>query len=242
MTWTPRELMIVEAARALAGVGVCFVGIGPPNLACTLAQRTVAPELNLVFEAGVVGARPSRVPLSIGDPALVTGALAVNSMWELFAHHLQRGLIDVAFLAGAQIDRHGNLNTTAIGDYHRPQVRLPGSGGACEIALHARRTFILMPQSRRSFVERVDFVTSPGHPAPGPGGGPAVVVTQLGRYRFVDGEMTLTHLQPEITLDEVRGATGWELRVEDSLGTTMAPTEEELRILRDLDPQGVYLR
>lgn len=240
---TPREQMIVCAARALAGTRVCFVGIGPPNLACALAKRTTAPDLTLIYESGVVGAEPARLPLSIGDPTLASGALQVTGMWELFAHYLQRGLIDVAFLAGAQIDRRGNLNTTVIGSYVRPKVRLPGSGGACEIALNARRTFILMPQSQRSFVDRVDFVTSPGHPVPGPGGGPAFLVTQLGQYRFEEGEMTLTHLHPGVTVEEVRAETGWDLRVADDLGETDPPTDEELRVLRhDLDPTGIYAR
>lgn len=240
---TPRETMIVAAARALAGVEVCFVGIGLPNLACALAKRTVAPHLTLVYESGIVGADPARLPLSIGDPTLVSGALAVTGMWELFAHHLQRGLIDVAFLSGAQIDRSGNLNTTVIGDYAAPAVRLPGSGGACEIALNARRTFILMSQSRRTFVEQVDFVTSPGHPVPGRGGGPERVITQLGEYVFVDGQMTLARLHPGATLDQVRETLGWEPAIASSLGTTDPPGEHELAVLRDeLDPNGIYSR
>ncbi len=139
--------MIVSAARALVGARVCFVGVGPPNLACALAKRTTSPDLVLIYEAGVVGADPARVPLSVGDPTLASGALAVVDMWQLFAHHLQRGLVEVAFLAGAEIDRHGNLNTTVIGPYDSPSVRLPGSGGACEIALNAHKTFILMSRA-----------------------------------------------------------------------------------------------
>jgi glutaconate CoA-transferase subunit B len=219
------------------------VGIGPPNLACALAQRTVAPDLVLLYEAGVVGARPERLPLSVGDPTLVTGALQVMGMWELFAHHLQRGLVDVAFLAGAQIDRRGNLNTTVVGDYRSPKIRLPGSGGACEIALNAGKTFILMPQSPRSFVGELDFVTSPGHPVPGQGGGPAFVTTQLGQYRFEDGEMVLTHLHPGVTLEQVRENTGWELAVDDDLEVTAPPTQRELAVLHtELDPGGMYTR
>jgi len=155
---TPWETMIVASSRQLAGERVCFVGIGPPNLACGLAKRTVAPELVLIYEAGVVGARPARQPLSIGDPTLVTGALSVTPMFDLFALYLQRGLVDVAFLGASQIDRRGNINTTVIGDYQQPAVRLPGSGGACEIALNAGKVFVIMQQSKRSFVERVDFV------------------------------------------------------------------------------------
>lgn len=240
---TPRETMIIAAARALAGTKVCFVGVGPPNLACALAKRTTAPDLALIYEAGVIGAAPERVPLSVGDPTLASGALAVVDMWQLFAHHLQRGRIEVAFLAGAEIDRFGTLNTTVIGDYHKPAVRLPGSGGACDIALNAQKTFILMNQSKRSFVERVSFVTSPGHPVPGAGGGPAYVVTQLGQYRFDDGEMTLTHLHPGVTLDQIREATGWDIRVADHVEQTPAPNEVELGVLRnELDPDGIYVK
>src|SRR5881409_4425996 len=163
LVYTASEMMIVVAARVLKGARTVFVGVGLPNIACNLARHTVAPNMELVYESGVFGARPERLPLSIGDPTLVTGATAVTSMFELFAYYLQAGLIDVAFLGGAQIDRFGNLNTTAIGDYAQPKVRLPGSGGACEIAINAKKIFIIMPQSKRSFVDTVDFVTSPGH-------------------------------------------------------------------------------
>ena len=156
-------MMIVAAARELAGQHVCFVGVGLPNIAVNLAKRTVAPDLELVYEAGVFGARPARLPLSIGDPTIVTGATAVTSMFELFTFYLQGGLIDVGFLGAAQIDRFGNINTTVIGDYDAPKTRLPGSGGACEIAINARQVFVIMRQSTRSFVERIDFRTSPGN-------------------------------------------------------------------------------
>src|SRR5918992_4046575 len=161
--WTASEMMIVASARLLEGERVCFVGIGLPNIACNLAKRTVEPDLQLVYESGVFGARPARLPLSIGDPTLVTGSTAVTSMFELFAFYLQAGLIDAAFLGGAQIDRYGNLNTTVIGDYAVPKVRLPGSGGACEIAIHARKILVIMRQAERSFVEKLHFRTSPGH-------------------------------------------------------------------------------
>ena len=156
-------MMIVAAARELAGQHVCFVGVGLPNIAVNLAKRTVAPDLELVYEAGVFGARPARLPLSIGDPTIVTGATAVVSMLELFGYYLQRGLIDVGFLGAAQIDRFGNINTTVIGPYDHPTTRLPGSGGACEIAINARQVFVIMRQSKRSFVETIDFRTSPGN-------------------------------------------------------------------------------
>src|SRR6266700_3042429 len=145
--FTKSEMMIVAAARELAGQRVCFVGVGLPNIAVNLAKRTVAPDLELVYEAGVFGSRPARLPLSIGDPTLATGATAVTSMFELFAYYLQAGLIDVAFLGASQIDRFGNLNTTVIGPYETPKVRLPGSGGACEIAIHARHILVIMRQA-----------------------------------------------------------------------------------------------
>jgi glutaconate CoA-transferase subunit B len=241
--YTANEMMIVAAARALRGERICFVGVGPPNIACNLARRTVAPDLELVYESGVFGAVPARLPLSIGDPTLVTGAAMVTNQFELFAYFLQAGLIDVGFLGASQIDRFGNINTTVIGDYGHPKVRLPGSGGACEIAINAKRVLVIMPQSTRSFVERIDFVTSPGHlegkrPS-GWGGGPAAVITQLGVYGFRDGQMELTHLHPGVTLEEARAATSWDLRVREPLEETPPPTDEELRLIRDeLDPQG----
>jgi glutaconate CoA-transferase subunit B len=251
--WSRSEMLVVAGARALAGHRVCFVGIGLPNIAVALAQRTVAPEIELIYEAGVYGSRPERLPLSIGDPCLVTGAVAVMSMVELFQYFLQGGLVDVGFLGAAQLDRHGNLNTTVIGDYARPKVRLPGSGGACEIAINAREVFILMRQSSRSFVEEIDFRTSPGNlggagsrAAKGwQGRGPSVVVTDLGRYDFdpVTGEMRLAAIHPGVTLEEVRAATGWDLRVAPDLETTPDPTAEELRLIREeLDPEGAYVR
>jgi glutaconate CoA-transferase, subunit B len=248
--YSKSEIMIAASARQLAGEHVCFVGIGLPNIVCNLGQRTVAPELQLVYESGVYGARPERLPLSIGDPTLVTGSTAVTSMFELFAFYLQGGLIDVGFLGAAQIDRFGNINTTVIGDYRAPKVRLPGSGGACEIAINARKVFVIMRQGKRSFVEAIDFRTSPGHSGdPGrdaergwSGSGPTSVVTDLGTYAFDDatGEMTLLTLHPGVTLEEVRENMGWDPRVADELGETPPPTEVELRLIREeLDPLGV---
>ena len=253
LAYSKSEIMIVASARLLDGAVNCFVGVGLPNIVCNLAQRTVAPKLQLVYESGAFGARPARLPLSIGDPTLATGSTAITSMFELFAYYLQAGLIDVAFLGGAQIDRFGNLNTTVIGDYAKPKVRLPGSGGACEIAIHARQILVIMRQAQRSFVEKLHFRTSPGHsgdPAHDRargwfGSGPTSVVTDLGTFGFDEttGEMTLETMHPGVTLDDVRGAMGWEPRVAPDLGETPPPTELELRLIREeLDPGAAYTR
>lgn len=251
MSWSANEMMIVASARWLEGERVCFVGVGLPNIAVNLAKRTVSPAMELVYESGVFGAEPARLPLSIGDPTLVTRSTAVTSMYDLFAFYLQAGLIDVGFLQGAQIDKFGNLNTTVIGDYEKPKVRLPGSGGAVEIAINARKVFVIMPQRSRSFVETIDFRTSPGHSGDPEhdaargwlGNGPSAVVTDLGEYRFDDttGEMTLVNLHPGVTLDQVNENTGWEMKIPADVGETPPPTDEELRLIREeLDPDGVY--
>ncbi|GGK40071.1 3-oxoadipate--succinyl-CoA transferase subunit B [Pilimelia terevasa] len=233
---SPTEMMVVAGARAMAGTRVCFVGIGLPNIAVALAQRTVAPAIELIYESGVYGARPSRLPLSIGDPCLVTGATAAMGMLELFQYYLQRGLVDLGFLGAAQLDRYGNVNTTVIGPYDAPRTRLPGSGGASEIAQNAREVFVLMRQSRRSFVPRVDFVTSSGR-------GLSRVITDLGEFAHRDGELTLTHLHPGVDVDQVREATGWPLSVAADLAESAPPTDAELRLLREeLDPDRTYLR
>ncbi|HVQ22337.1 MAG TPA: CoA-transferase [Candidatus Saccharimonadia bacterium] len=248
------EMMIVAAARELAGQRVCFVGVGLPNIAVNLAKRTVSPDMELVYEAGVFGAQPARLPLSIGDPTIVTRATAVVSMFELFGYYLQRGLIDVGFLGAAQIDRFGNINTTVIGEYDHPTTRLPGSGGACEIAINAREVFVIMRQSARSFVERIDFRTSPGNLGGAEaaakirteqgwlGRGPSVVVTDLGIYHFDErGEMRLDSLHPGATVDSVRGSIGWDVAIAPELAATPPPTPEELRLIREeLDPDGAY--
>jgi glutaconate CoA-transferase subunit B len=250
------EMMIVAAARELAGQRVCFVGVGLPNIAVNLAKRTVTPDLELVYEAGVFGARPARLPLSIGDPTIVTGATSVVSMYELFSFYLQGGLIDVGFLGAAQIDRFGNINTTVIGPYDAPTTRLPGSGGACEIAINAREVFVIMRQSRRSFVDKIDFRTSAGNLGGAEaserirreqgwlGRGPSVVVTDLGIWHFdANGEMRLGSLHPGATVDDVRAATGWEVNLAPELEVTPAPTPDELRLIREeLDPGGAYTK
>jgi len=247
--YTPTEFMIVSSARALAGERVVFVGIGLPNIACNLARRTVNPGLELVYESGVFGARPARLPLSIGDPTLVSAAVSVCPIADLFMYYLQAGRIEAAFLGAGQIDRYGNINTTVIGDYHRPKVRLPGSGGACEIAIHAGKFFVIMRQKKRAFVERLDFQTSPGlltgkkgeRAALGlPGGGPKQVVTDMAIFGFdpETGEMTLEQYRPDLTVEDVRAETGWPLKVSPAVRPAEPPTTEELRIIReDLDPE-----
>jgi glutaconate CoA-transferase subunit B len=249
--FTPSEMMIVSAARALAGIRTVFVGVGLPNIACNLARRTVAPDLELIYESGVYGARPARLPLSIGDPTLVTGAISVMPMADLFGLYLQGGLVEVALLGGAQIDRFGNLNTTVIGDYAAPKVRLPGSGGACEIALNARRIFIIMRLMKRAFVGKLDFYTSPGHLDGGtsreslnvPGRGPQLVVTDKALFDFdnPEREMQITSLHAGVMLEQVREEVGWEVRVSESVRETAPPTEAELNLVQvELDPQGMY--
>ena len=225
------EMMIVAAARELAGQRVCFVGVGLPNIAVNLAQRTVAPDLELVYEAGVFGARPARLPLSIGDPTIVTGATAVTSMWDLFSLYLQGGLIDVGFLGAAQIDRYGNLNSTVIGSYEAPRVRLPGGGGAPEIALGVRDVFVMIRHSLRTFVPKLDFVTSLHDRI-------RVVVTDLGVLEPVDDELALVATHAGVTADQVRDATGWQLRVADALCETEPPQEEVLAALRGLQARS----
>jgi glutaconate CoA-transferase subunit B len=252
MTYSSAELMTINAARLLRDGDVVFVGVGLPNLACNLARRTHAPHITMIYEAGVVGAQPARLPLSIGDPTLVTGAATVCSMYEIFAFYLQRGLIDVGFLGGAQIDRFGNVNATVIGDYARPQVRLPGSGGSAEIAAWANRTYLLTPHQKRRFPERCDFITGAGFLTGGAaraqagvrGGGPQAVVTDLGLLEpDATGELILTALHPGRTAAQAQANTGWPLRVAEPLRTTEPPSADELRLLREeLDPQGIYLK
>jgi len=251
-SYTSSELLTINSSRLLRDGDVVFVGVGLPNLACNLARRTHAPNLVMIYEAGVIGAQPARLPLSIGDPTLVSGALAVTSMYDIFAFYLQRGNVDVGFLGGAQIDRFGNLNATVIGDYAHPKVRLPGSGGSMEIAAWANRCYILTPHQIRRFPAKVDFRTSAGflggkaerEAARLRGAGPQAVVTDLGILEPDEsGELVLTSLHPGVTVEQARANTGWDLKVAVNRGMTAPPTPEELRILReDLDPQGIYLK
>jgi glutaconate CoA-transferase subunit B len=229
--FTRDEAMAVAAARRLRDGTVCFVGIGLPSLASNLARRTHAPGCVLVYESGTIGAKPATLPLSIGDGELAETADAVVSVPEIFAYWLQGGRIDVGFLGAAQIDRHGNLNSTVIGSYARPRVRLPGGGGAPEIALGVRDVFVMLRHSPRAFVERLDFTTSLGDRV-------RVVVTDLGVLEPCDGELTLVAVHPGATADDARAATAWELRVADDLAVTEPPDEAELRALRTLVGRG----
>jgi glutaconate CoA-transferase subunit B len=249
--YTSSELLTINAARLLRDGDVVFVGVGLPNLACNLARNTHAPNLVMIYEAGVIGAQPARLPLSIGDPTLVSGATAVCSMYDIFAFYLQRGLVDVGFLGGAQIDRYCNINATVVGDYASPKVRLPGSGGSMEIAAWANRCYIITPHQIRRFPEKVHFRTSAGfldgkaqRDAAGlRGTGPQAVVTDLGILEpDQNGELVLTALHPGKSVEQVKQNTGWDLKVAPKLLITESPSDEELRILRtELDPDRIYL-
>lgn len=239
---TTKEIMTVAAARALADGQVCFVGIGLPSEAANLARRTHAPDLVLIYESGTLGSKPNVLPLSIGDGELAETADTVVSVPEIFSYWLQGGRVDVGFLGAAQVDRYGNINTTVIGDYDDPKVRLPGAGGAPEIAAHAREIFLLLTHEKRRFVEQVDYVTSAGQLPAGEdrrargltGRGPTRVITDLGLLEPdpVTNELTLTALQPGVDVEQVRDATGWDLKVADELRTLEPPTDVELAALR----------
>jgi len=234
-TYTADEMMAVAAARRLRDGAVCFVGIGLPSRAANLARATHAPHCVLVYESGTIGAKPSHLPLSIGDGELAETADAVVSVPEIFGYWLQGGRIDVGFLGAAQIDRFGNLNSTVIGPYDRPRVRLPGAGGAPEIAAWCRETFVMLKQSPRTFVQQLDFRTTAG--AGLDGAGVTCVVTDLGVLEpDGTGELTLTDLHADVTVEQAREATGWELRVAGSLRTSAPPTDTELDALRALRP------
>jgi glutaconate CoA-transferase subunit B len=228
--YTSDEMMAVAAARRLRDGTVCFVGIGLPSRAANLARATHAPGCVLVYESGTIGAKPLHLPLSIGDGELAETADTVVSVPEIFTYWLQAGRIDVGFLGAAQIDRHGNLNSTAIGPYEHPRVRLPGGGGAPEIALGVRDVFVMLRHSPRAFVERLDFTTSLGDRV-------RVVVTDLGILEPRDGELTLVGVHPGVTVDDVRAATEWELAVADDVAETRPPSADELAALRSLDPE-----
>lgn len=242
--YSPSEMMTVAAARALRNDDVCFVGIGLPSAACNLARLTHAPDITLIYESGTIGTKPHVLPLSIGDPELCETALTTVSVPEMFAYWLQGGRISVGFLSAAQIDRFGNINTTVIGSYDRPKVRLPGAGGAPEIASLCREVFVILPQARRSFIPQVDFITSFGF---GTGGdhrqrlgirtaGPSVVVTDLCLMRPDPDtkELVVVSIHPGITREIVAERTGWPVRFAPDVAQTPPPSEAELSVLREL--------
>lgn len=235
--YTLNELMCVLAARQINDGDVVFVGIGLPNLACNLARATHAPNMTLIYESGAVGAVPERVPPSIGDPALVTGSLMVAPMADIFQSFLQNGKIQVGFLGGAQIDQFGNINTTAVGSYAAPKVRLPGSGGACEIAIHAQRVLVVTKLDKRAFPEKVDFVTSTGKRV-------QKIITNMGLLEpDPTGEMVLTSLYPGVTFEQVQENIGWELRARTPLLAVEPPSRNEIDLLRNtLDPKRLHIK
>lgn len=244
-SFTPAEMMTIAAARALRNDDVCFVGIGLPSAACNLARLTHAPDITLVYESGTIGTKPAVLPLSIGDGELCDTALTTVPVVEMFRYWLQGGRFTVGFLGGAQIDRFANLNTTVIGPYDRPKTRLPGGGGAPEIANACNEIFIIMRQARRSFVERLDFVTSFGH---GEGGdhrirlglktkGPSRLITDLAIFEPdpETKEMIVVSLHPGVTREQIQENTGWPVRYAANVGETPPPTAEELAVLRELN-------
>ena len=246
MTWTATEMMTVAAARGLVGAATCFVGIGLPSTAANLARRVHNPGLVLIYESGTLGAKPSRLPLSIGDGELAETADAVVPVPEIFNYWLQAGRIDVGFLGAAQIDRYANINTTVISRGEgRPELRLPGAGGAPEIAAHCRQVLMVVRHKKRTFVPKLDFTTTVGHGS-GPGdrarlgltgAGPVRVITDLGVLEPdpTTRELTLVALHPGVEVDQARAATGWALQIADALQITDPPDSEELRVLRELE-------
>ncbi len=241
-TWTSDEMMTVAAARELTNGTVCFVGIGLPSTAANLARTTSAPDVVLIYESGCIGSKPDHLPPSIGDGVLARTADAVVAVPEIFAYWLQSGRVDVGFLGAAQVDRRGNINTTVVGDYHSPTVRLPGAGGAPEIATSCGRVIITLRHNPRALVEKLDFVTSVGHGDDPdarrrlglPGAGPQTIITDLGvlRYDRVVNEFVLTSVHPGVEVANVVQATGWRLLVAETVAQTVAPTGDELSALR----------
>jgi glutaconate CoA-transferase subunit B len=242
---TRDEWMTIAASRLLADRAVCFVGIGLPSAACNLARLTHAPGIVLIYESGTIGTRPDVLPLSIGDGELAETAACVISLPEVFSYYLQAGRVDVGFLGAAQIDRYGNLNSTVIGPYDAPTTRLPGAGGAPEIALHARQVFVMAKATTRSFVEQLDFRTSAGYldghgaraRVGASGGGPRAVITDIGMLapHPETEELQLVSLYADASVEEARAAIGWPLRIADHLDTIAAPTAHELNTLRALN-------
>ena len=251
-SFTPTEMMTIAAARALGNNDVCFVGIGAPSAACNVARLTHAPDITLIYESGTIGTAPDVLPLSIGDGELCETAVTTVAVPEMFRYWLQGGRISIGFLGAAQLDRFGNINTTVIGEYDEPDVRLPGSGGAPEISAGCREVIVVMRHRKRAFVDQVDFVTTFGHGS-GPtdrallglhGAGPVRVITDLGVLEPDPGtkELMLRALHPGCTVEQVRAETGWTLEVADDLGETTPPTERELTTLRAMRTVGADRR
>ena len=242
--YTADEMMTIAAARKLRNGAVCFVGIGLPSAAANLARLTNAPDVVLIYESGPIGTKPNVLPLSIGDGELAETADTVVSIPEIFTYWLQGGRIDVGFLGAAQIDKFANINSTVIGSYDKPKTRLPGAGGAPAIAGNSKEVLITLRHNKRAFVEKLDFLTSSGHMEGGdsrakhrlPGKGPTAVITDLGILTPdpVTKELTLTHLHPGVTVEQVVAETGWPLKVAAEVETSPAPTATELAVLRDL--------
>ncbi|UBM26273.1 CoA-transferase subunit beta [Pseudomonas sp. p1(2021b)] len=245
MSYSTSEMMTVAAARRLRNGAVCFVGIGLPSKAANLARLTSSPDVVLIYESGPIGAKPSVLPLSIGDGELAETADTVVPTAEIFRYWLQGGRIDVGFLGAAQVDRFGNINTTVVGDYQAPRTRLPGAGGAPEIAGSAKQVLIILKQSTRAFVEKLDFITSVGHGEGGdsrqrlglPGEGPVGIITDLCIMEPEAGthEFLVTSIHPGVTREQIVAATGWPIRFADRVQTTAAPSEIELGALRELE-------
>jgi glutaconate CoA-transferase subunit B len=242
--FTPDEMMTIAASRALTSSDVCFVGIGAPSAACNVARLTHAPDITLIYESGTIGTAPSVLPLSIGDGELCETAVTTVSVPEMFRYWLQGGRITVGFLGAAQLDKFGNINTTVIGDYHHPKTRLPGGGGAPEIASSCQQIYITLKQSKRGMVEKIDFFTSFGH---GDGGdarlklglstaGPTLLITDLAIWKPdpETKEFTVVSLHPGVTREQVQDTCGWTVKFADTLEETPAPTALELKTLRDL--------
>lgn len=250
--YRPSELMVAAASREIRDGEVVFLGVGLPCLGGLLAKVTHAPNSVLAIESGCIGFLPRRVILGIGDNAGMENATIATSLWRLFADQ-QRGYFDIGMVGGAQVDRYGNLNSTAIiGDrtYESPETRLPGSGGSNDIGSSARRTVITIPLDKRRFVERVDYITTPGHLRGGedrkslglPGNGPAAIITDKCIFRFDPRtkEAYLDSVHPGVTVNEVRESVSWPLRISPSLSVTPPPTEEQVRLIRILDQDGIY--
>ncbi len=245
LNYTNDEILTIVSARHLSSKDVCFVGIGAPSAACNLARLTHAPDITLIYESGTIDTKPDILPLSIGDGELYDQSLMTVSVIEIFQYWLQGGRINIGFLGAAQLDKFGNINTTVIGDYNSPKVRLPGGGGAPEIASHAGEVYITMKQSLRGMVEKIDFFTSFGH---GNGGddrqklglttkGPTLLITDLAIYRpdYLTKEFIVTEMYPEVTREQIQDTCGWQVRFDDNVIQTDPPTQEELMILRDLN-------